>query len=314
MLIFIDQRFVSRMSTKKELKARLSGTLPFFASPQHCLSLPLIILSRSALADLHSQFDYKGHHANAAALANGHASKQERPHEEPRIREKFAQDETIRWAQYIPHTSKSIAEEMAEARRHARQEESKKLQMERDEQEQKERQEAEEARVAKVESDKRRGKSRNKKQSVVDKAAQKVKTATKKTRQKVRAKAERWLDLDDDDDEDDDDDDHRSRTRSNAIGSRIWSSFKWVLGACYLSLAWSGRHLLYIPLKYAVHGLRWSANTSWRTTMWTGERAFVGPALTVGAPVIYLGEGFLFIFVWTPARIASFIAREFYPI
>jgi hypothetical protein len=284
------------------------------------LCLLLFSLLDIAVADKHSQFDYRKHHEGAAALANGHDTSKESSSEHegpPRLNERRHEPE--RWAQYIPYTSRSIAEEMSEARRHARQEESKRIQMERQEQEQKVKQEAQEAKQAKDEA--KKSKSKNKAESVIKEAARKAKSATKKTTKKVQAKAEHWLELDDDDDDDEDDEDEdgsrryrRSRRRKRDFPARVWGALKWVLAKCYLSMTWSGRNLLWIPSKYAVQGVRWSAQKSWKTTRWTSERALVGPALTVGAPVIYLGEGFLFLFVWTPARIANFLARELYPI
>lgn len=283
------------------------------------LCLLWVSLLDIASADKHSHFDYRRHHEGAAALANGHDAKQDSSMHEgpPRLNER--RNEPERWAQYIPYTSRSIAEEMSEARRHAREEESKRIQQERHEQEQKVKQEAEEAKEAKEAA--KKTKAKNKADSVLKEAARKAKAATKKTTKKVQAKAEHWLDLDDEEDDDDEDDDEdgsrgakRSRRRKRDLPARAWGAFKWFLAKCYLSMAWSGRNLIWTPSKYAVQGIRWSAHKSWRTGRWTSERALIGPALTVGAPVIYLGEGFLFLFVWTPARIANFLARELYPI
>lgn len=77
---------------------------------------------------------------------------------------------------------------------------------------------------------------------------------------------------------------------------------------------WMSRNVVWTPMTYVAGAVNWSAQTSWQTTTWAGERAFVGPARTISAPFVYLIEGLLFIFIWIPARVIKVVVRELYPV
>lgn len=295
-----------------------------------CLLWLVLVVTRVE-ADTPHKFDYRQHHQEAAAKVAGRAihSQDQTHHETPRLRERSAREQPERWSQFVPNGARSVAAEISEARREAAEMERQRILAERREKEEREEKEAEEARQAKAAAvaQSKKSKSKSKDQSTIKKVAQNVKSATKKTKKRVQAKAEKLLQLnhDEEDDEFDDDDDEeegeedgysrsKSASKKKGVAGQVWGALRWLLASSYGGINWSGRHLVWVPSTYAAEAVRWSAHTSWKTTRWTGERALVDPALTAGAPIIYLLEGFLFLFVWMPARAASVIARELYPI
>jgi hypothetical protein len=259
-------------------------------------------------------FDYRGHHDEAAAKYTRSGSDQqsgsginsERPREVPRLRDKSSQyNKPVvpdRWAQYVPSVANDAASDSSEDRRGTREPDidSGKVQKQQKETSAKEKLKA--------------------KLSPIQKGVEKVKSATKKTTKRAQAKVKHLFDEDDDDDDDDDEDEDGNgrgagrRKSKNGIWSRIWSALVWTLTKTWGGLGWSSRILIWTPATYLAGAIRWSAHTSWNATRWTGERAFIGPALTAGAPLIYLVQGLLFIFVFVPVRIASVVGRELYPI
>ena len=278
-------------------------------------------IAQGKLDNSHSQFDYRGHHDQAAAKALGnsfqtssgaHKGQSGVPHEAPRLRDRSIgeEQEPERWAQYVPEKARSIAVEISEARREARESETKRIRAEQEEEKRRKEIEVQETR------------KRRNSLSPIQRGVKNVKSATKKTGRRVKSKVQHLLEEDDDEEDDDDEEEdgevgrRRRRTGSNNSGifAGIWSVVLWLSSVLFSASAWSGRHLLWTPSTYVAEAIRWSAHTSWKTTRWTGERALVGPALTAGAPLIYLAEGLLFIFVFIPARILGVLARELYPI
>jgi hypothetical protein len=264
-----------------------------------------------AIDGVQCQFNYRAHHAQAAqAHARSPSSSPSPPKSQVlpdalRLREKPSgeEQEPERWAQYVPEHAESLAAELREARRVAREEEDAKLRADRQRQ---------------MEEEKREREAKN----PVQRKLQDIKTATKQTAKKAKKKVKRVLDNNDDEEEDDDDEGendttYRSGSRKRSKGkftNYIWASIRWIYFTSYMATKWSGRNLLWLPLRYLGNAVRWSASTSWRTTRWTGERALVGPALTVGAPLIYLGQGLLFIFVFIPVRVIAVLVKELYPL
>lgn len=256
----------------------------------------------------HSHFDYRAHHEQTARAVGRtgdtrSGEKTSAQHQAPPPRAGSGQ-EPERWAQYVPESPRSIAGEISQARREAREQEAAKRAQETG---------AERA-TGKGKSRERSGK-KSSTQSALQRGVQTVKSATRSTRRRAEAGVHHLLHGDDDEGEDDDDDDDDERANLGArSASHVWNGLQWFLAALYAASKWSGRYLLWTPLTTAAEVIRWSASTSWRTTRWTGERAFVGPALTAGAPLLYLAEGLLFIFVWIPARVLGMLIRELYPV
>lgn len=101
---------------------------------------------------------------------------------------------------------------------------------------------------------------------------------------------------------------------SKSFIARVMAIIPHLFKSAYAIALWMSRNVVWTPMTYIGGAVSWSAHTSWQTTAWAGERAFVGPARTVTAPFVYLIEGLLFIFVWIPARVIKVIVRELYPV
>lgn len=105
---------------------------------------------------------------------------------------------------------------------------------------------------------------------------------------------------------------HTTSARSSAsgIGSLVAKAFWGSISVAQ----WSSKNIVWTPMTYIGAAVQWSAHSSWRTTRWTGERALIAPARTATAPLIYLIDGLLFIFVWVPAGAIRAVVRELYPL
>lgn len=106
----------------------------------------------------------------------------------------------------------------------------------------------------------------------------------------------------------------RKVNNSKSVLASIMAIIPHVFKSAYAIALWMSRNVVWTPMTYVAGAVSWSAHTSWQTTTWAGERAFVGPARTVTAPFVYLIEGLLFIFVWIPARVIKVVVRELYPV
>lgn len=228
-----------------------------------------------------------------------------------------------RWSQYVPHNSqdKSLAEELVEARELSRRHRE----------------------ATKVENAPPIERAVRNKEST---SGQKSKTAPKgglrqgvkalrKATSKARSRVQDYLDdvfeEDEDDEDEDDEDDQWTGPRRSSRGrnsntkksstkdgpsflERIW----WLIVAtCHRILLIAGvicTQVVWTPMTYIGAAVKWSASTSWQTTAWTGQHALIGPARTATAPLFYLVDGLLFIFVWTPAKVVRIVVRELYPI
>jgi hypothetical protein len=105
-----------------------------------------------------------------------------------------------------------------------------------------------------------------------------------------------------------------TRSRPVALVISVWFLTVQIFWATIGAIRWTGRSIMWTPMTYVGAAVQWSAHTSWRTTRWTGQHAFIGPVRTVSAPLIYLVDGLLFIFVWLPARALRVIVHELYPV
>jgi hypothetical protein len=216
------------------------------------------------------------------------------------------------WTKYVSDTPRTLAEELRVARESERK---------------------------RAERQNRRSSSSNNNGGIIDTVADTAKAAadaagvTKgvKAVKKAKNKVQRALDsddLDDDDDEDDDVDGVQSTSKPSrrrkglkkvsATTTSIWSfAVSAVRNGFWIAVA-IARYLynncVWTPMTYVAVALRWSANASWQTTQWTSERALFGPVRTATAPLVYLVEGLLFIFVMIPARFIRAVVRELYPV
>lgn len=269
--------------------------------------LLLVVGATSVLAEA----DYRAAHESAVRQApvssSQHArqklhhhiiQQQQQQHsslDRPQVRDGETDEERAeRWAKYVPRRILTDEVELSEARRLAR-----------------ERQVIKEAQRERVSS----APTRNE-------AVASIK------RQSRREKESEYVQ---DDEDDEDDAEHRatpppskkrnrktieagssdSNNEGHSRPAQIALSLFWI---AWNIAAWFSQRVVWTPTMYAAHAVGWAAQTSWRTTRWTGERALVAPALTAGAPLIYLGQGALFLFVWLPARFIAIVVREIYPV
>lgn len=86
------------------------------------------------------------------------------------------------------------------------------------------------------------------------------------------------------------------------------------LTATFRALRAAFRLLLLAPLRTSYRIALYGAGTTWSTTTWAGERAVWRPLRTIFAPVVFLIQGFTFLFVWTPYALVQIIVRELYPV
>lgn len=105
-----------------------------------------------------------------------------------------------------------------------------------------------------------------------------------------------------------------SATLGESVLDRVIRWTMWTGYGFWCVLVWIWHYCLAAPILGAWRLTRYSAEGTWRTTTWAGDRAVWRPVRTVAAPLVYLVQGLLFLFVLTPYAVIQRLVRELYPI
>ncbi|PWN99444.1 hypothetical protein FA09DRAFT_324921 [Tilletiopsis washingtonensis] len=105
-----------------------------------------------------------------------------------------------------------------------------------------------------------------------------------------------------------------SSTLGESTFDKLLRHAYWLALSSYRSTRYLLRVLLLSPLRTLYHIARYSLGHTWHTTTWAGERAVWRPLRTFAAPLVFLIQGFTFLFVATPYWAVQVVVRELYPV